>query len=103
MDARYLASVDLLRVTRDDFDNVLRDALMKEWDVLRDALVHFDYFKAWDEETVRECCILSKLKDFAPNEVINNDLTMRRFSLGLPFENYRTRINSGCKILRKTP
>ncbi|XP_071630635.1 uncharacterized protein [Temnothorax longispinosus] len=61
-------SIDLLLITRDDFDSILRDSLTKKWDVLRDALVHFNYFKLWDEETVRECCILSKLKDFKPNE-----------------------------------
>ncbi|XP_011871106.1 PREDICTED: uncharacterized protein LOC105563803 isoform X4 [Vollenhovia emeryi] len=61
-------SVDLLLITRDDFDNVLRGNLTKKWDVLHDALVHFNYFKLWDEETVRECCILSKLTDFKPNE-----------------------------------
>ncbi|XP_039309914.1 uncharacterized protein LOC105206843 isoform X1 [Solenopsis invicta] len=66
-------SVDLLLITRDDFDNVLRDSLTKKWDILRDALVHFNYFKLWDEETVRECCILSKLMDFKPNEVLLGD------------------------------
>nr|XP_012229235.1 PREDICTED: uncharacterized protein LOC105676146 isoform X1 [Linepithema humile] len=61
-------SVDLLLINQDDFDRILRNSLTKQWDVLRDALVHFNYFKLWDEETVRECCILSKLKDFKPNE-----------------------------------
>ncbi|XP_029667508.1 uncharacterized protein LOC115238091 [Formica exsecta] len=68
-------SVDLLLIRRDDFDNILRSVLTKKWDVLRDALVHFNYFKAWDEETVRECCILSKLKNFKPNEVLLGDGT----------------------------
>ncbi|XP_029159086.1 uncharacterized protein LOC114931267 [Nylanderia fulva] len=68
-------SVDLLLITRNDFNNILRDVLTKKWDVLRDALVHFNYFKAWDEETVRECCILSKLKDFKPNEKSTNTHT----------------------------
>jgi len=67
----YLASVDLLLITQDDFNKILRSNLTKKWDVLRDALVHFNYFKLWDEETIRECCILSKLKDFKPNEVNN--------------------------------
>ncbi|XP_011698331.1 PREDICTED: uncharacterized protein LOC105456180 isoform X2 [Wasmannia auropunctata] len=65
--------VDLLLISQNDFDNVLRGSLTKKWDVLRDALVHFNYFKLWDEETVRECCILSKLKDFKPNEVLLGD------------------------------
>ncbi|XP_067211516.1 uncharacterized protein [Linepithema humile] len=68
-------SVDLLLINQDDFDRILRNSLTKQWDVLRDALVHFNYFKLWDEETVRECCILSKLKDFKPNEVLLGDGT----------------------------
>ncbi|KAL0113758.1 hypothetical protein PUN28_012702 [Cardiocondyla obscurior] len=66
-------SVDLLVIARDDFDNVLRSSLTEKWDVLRDALVHFDYFKLWNEETIRECCILSKLKDFKANEILLGD------------------------------
>ncbi|KAG5312756.1 CNBD2 protein, partial [Acromyrmex insinuator] len=66
-------SVDLLLITEDDFNNVLRSSLTKKWDVLKDALVHFNYFKLWDEETIRECCILSKLKDFKPNEILLGD------------------------------
>ncbi|XP_018403857.1 PREDICTED: uncharacterized protein LOC108780593 [Cyphomyrmex costatus] len=66
-------SVDLLLINRDDFNNILRSSLTKKWDDLRDALVHFNYFKLWDEATVRECCILSKLKDFKPNEILLGD------------------------------
>ncbi|KAG5343547.1 CNBD2 protein, partial [Acromyrmex charruanus] len=66
-------SVDLLLITQDDFNNILRSSLTKKWDVLKDALVHFNYFKLWDEETIRECCILSKLKDFKPNEILLGD------------------------------
>ncbi|XP_020278241.1 uncharacterized protein LOC109851980 isoform X2 [Pseudomyrmex gracilis] len=66
-------SVDLLLIDQDDFNSILRSTLTKEWDVLRDALVHFDYFRTWDAETVRECCILSKLKEFKPNEILLGD------------------------------
>ncbi|XP_012063936.1 PREDICTED: uncharacterized protein LOC105627259 [Atta cephalotes] len=66
-------SVDLLLITQDDFNKILRSNLTKKWDVLRDALVHFNYFKLWDEETIRECCILSKLKDFKSNEILLGD------------------------------
>lgn len=72
----------MLLIGRDDFDRILRNSLTKEWDVLRDALVHFNYFKLWDEETVRECCILSKLEDYKPNEVnLNNSII---FTLKIP-------------------
>ncbi|CAD1472917.1 unnamed protein product [Heterotrigona itama] len=63
------AAVDLILIPRQDFNDILRSPLKKEWDVLQDALVHFNYFKSWDDVTIRECCILSKLKDFQPDEV----------------------------------
>jgi len=79
----FLAPIDLLLITEDDFDRILRPTLLKKWNILRDALVHFNYFKLWDEQTVRECCIISKLKNYKPNEVIDcciisNDLSCFR-------------------------
>ncbi|KAI4497774.1 hypothetical protein M0802_007100 [Mischocyttarus mexicanus] len=66
-------SVDLLLINLDDFNEKLKDYLMDQWNILQDALVHFNYFKTWNEETVRECCILSKLKYFQANEVLLGD------------------------------
>ncbi|XP_076244479.1 uncharacterized protein LOC143185402 [Calliopsis andreniformis] len=66
-------TVDLILIPREDFDIILRNTLVSEWDVLQDALVHFNYFKSWDEETIRECCILSRMKDFEPDEVLLGD------------------------------
>ncbi|KAF7405078.1 hypothetical protein HZH66_003984 [Vespula vulgaris] len=65
--------VDLILISLEDFNEILRDNLMNEWNVLQDALVNFNYFKLWDEETIRECCILSKLKHFQANEVLLGD------------------------------
>ncbi|CAK9796531.1 Cyclic nucleotide-binding domain-containing protein 2 [Anthophora plagiata] len=66
-------TVDLILISRQDFHDILRPTLKKEWDVLQDALVHFNYFKSWDEDTIRECCILSRLKDYQPDEVLLGD------------------------------
>ncbi|XP_015433092.1 PREDICTED: uncharacterized protein LOC107189133 [Dufourea novaeangliae] len=65
--------VDLLLIPREYFDKILRRHLSKEWDVLQDALVHFNYFRTWDKVTVRECCILSRMKDFRPGEILLGD------------------------------
>ncbi|KAL2716304.1 cGMP-dependent protein kinase-like isoform X2 [Vespula squamosa] len=46
---------------------------MNEWNILQDALINFNYFESWDEETIRECCILSTLKHFQANEVLLGD------------------------------
>ncbi|XP_076749689.1 uncharacterized protein LOC143422711 isoform X2 [Xylocopa sonorina] len=66
-------TVDLILIPRLEFDDILRSTLTKEWDMLQDALVHFNYFKSWDTETIRECCILSRLKDYQPDEVLLGD------------------------------
>ncbi|KAF7991688.1 hypothetical protein HCN44_010489 [Aphidius gifuensis] len=65
--------VELLFITKHDFDQLLRENLLKNWNVLQEALVTFNYFNEWDEATIRECCILSKIKNFTPNEVILGD------------------------------
>ncbi|XP_011301105.1 uncharacterized protein [Fopius arisanus] len=65
--------VDLFYITKSDFDKLLKKTLLKNWNVLQDALVTFNYFKTWDEVTVRECCILSKIKEFGPNEILLGD------------------------------
>ncbi|XP_043267774.1 uncharacterized protein [Venturia canescens] len=66
-------SVDLFYIAKIDFDRILKNILLRDWSILQDALVTFNYFKAWDESTIRECCILSKIKNFEPNEVLLGD------------------------------
>ncbi|XP_046489030.1 cyclic nucleotide-binding domain-containing protein 2 [Neodiprion pinetum] len=66
-------SVDLLTITREDFNVVLRPWLTEQWEIFKDAIVNFNYFKGWDEETMRECCILSKIRDYRPDEVLLGD------------------------------
>ncbi|XP_051172498.1 uncharacterized protein LOC127288852 [Leptopilina boulardi] len=65
--------VDLLYISREYFNQILKHSLMEEWDILQDALINFNYFKGWDENTMRECCILSKVKNYKPNEIIIGD------------------------------
>jgi len=40
----------------------------------------FPYFDTWDEDAVRECCNLSKIKRYGPDQIIlgNNMLTSRQ-------------------------
>lgn len=67
--------MDLIFICCHDFEDILRPTLMKEWNALQEALVHFNYFKCWDEKTIRECCILSRLKEFQADEVQNGKLS----------------------------
>ena len=64
-----IARVDLFYIKREDFDRILKTTLLEEWDILQDAMVNFNYFKGWDQNMIRECCILSKVKNYKPNEV----------------------------------
>ncbi|XP_078038553.1 uncharacterized protein LOC144470856 [Augochlora pura] len=66
-------TVDLFLIPEASFNMILRRHLTSEWDILQDALVHFNYFETWDKVTVRECCILSRMKDFRPDEVLLGD------------------------------
>ncbi|KAK0098159.1 hypothetical protein PV326_010736 [Microctonus aethiopoides] len=65
--------VDLLSINKFHFDRLLKFNLLENWNILQDALVTFNYFDTWDETTVRECCIISKIKDYQPNEIILGD------------------------------
>ncbi|XP_026672913.1 uncharacterized protein LOC113464833, partial [Ceratina calcarata] len=65
--------VDLLLINSRDFDDILRRHLKREWNVLQDALVNFNYFKSWSVELIRECCILSRIKEYQPDEVLLGD------------------------------
>ncbi|XP_012148200.1 uncharacterized protein LOC100880244 isoform X2 [Megachile rotundata] len=66
-------TVELILINNEDFDDILRPTLLTEWNKLQDALIHFNYFKGWDEETIRECCILSRIKEFPTDEVLLGD------------------------------
>ncbi|XP_061934225.1 uncharacterized protein LOC107994723 isoform X2 [Apis cerana] len=68
-----LTSVDLILIPQNEFDDLVRPFLQKEWDLLQDALINFNYFKSWDEKTIRECCILSKIRDYQIDEVLLGD------------------------------
>lgn len=61
----------MILIPQNEFDDIVRPFLQKEWDLLRDALINFNYFKSWDEKTIRECCILSKIRDYQIDEVYN--------------------------------
>ncbi|XP_029053416.1 uncharacterized protein LOC114880996 isoform X1 [Osmia bicornis bicornis] len=66
-------TVDLIFISSQDFEDILRPTLMKEWNALQEALIYFNYFKCWDEKMMRECCILSRLKEFQADEVLLGD------------------------------
>lgn len=67
------APCEFLVLKKDDFNNVLKATIKARWDEIREAMFKFSYFDQWDDFTVRECCILSKIKSYEPNQVILGD------------------------------
>ncbi|XP_052890075.1 cGMP-dependent protein kinase 1-like [Anopheles moucheti] len=55
---------ELLRLSRKDFDRILKHTLQERWRQLQLALERFDYFKYWSSAQVRECCLLSRIVTF---------------------------------------
>ncbi|XP_058788737.1 cGMP-dependent protein kinase-like [Phymastichus coffea] len=66
-------ATDLLIIQKRAFNAHVRSVLLEEWAVLKDALVNFNYFKGWTDDTMLECCILSKIVTFKPNEIVLGD------------------------------
>ncbi|CAG5077782.1 Similar to CNBD2: Cyclic nucleotide-binding domain-containing protein 2 (Homo sapiens) [Cotesia congregata] len=62
-------AVDLICLHKTDFDRLLKNILLQNWTILQDALVNFNYFKSWDDTTVRECCILSHTQCLRPKSI----------------------------------
>ncbi|XP_069697672.1 cAMP-dependent protein kinase type I-beta regulatory subunit-like [Periplaneta americana] len=61
---------ELLYLKREDFAAVLKATLIKEWDYNKQAMGMFPYFDRWDEISVRECCMLSRINTFEPSEIV---------------------------------
>uniref|UniRef100_A0A182IQE8 Cyclic nucleotide-binding domain-containing protein n=1 Tax=Anopheles atroparvus TaxID=41427 RepID=A0A182IQE8_ANOAO len=59
---------ELLCVARTDFDRILRRTLLDRWAQIQRALERFDYFKHWSSDQVRECCILSGIVEYEPQQ-----------------------------------
>lgn len=65
---------ELLKLRKDDFDEILKASVMAEWDEIRSCMGLFTgYFQSWDQMTIRECCILSKVKHYKIDDVILSD------------------------------
>lgn len=61
---------EMLVLRKEDFDSVLRSSVMAEWDEIRRCMSMFTYFNGWDEITLRDCCILSKVKYYGVDDII---------------------------------
>ncbi|XP_050075293.1 uncharacterized protein LOC126562754 [Anopheles maculipalpis] len=46
------------------------------YEQLRDTLKHFEYFRYWTEDQIRECSILARVVQYAPHQTIPLDLQL---------------------------
>lgn len=69
----FLAHCELLCLKKDDFDVVLKSTVQKQWNEVHEAMRLFTYFDEWDDIAIRECCILSKMKSYVPDQVVLGD------------------------------
>ncbi|XP_053681627.1 cyclic nucleotide-binding domain-containing protein 2-like [Sabethes cyaneus] len=61
---------ELLCVSRDDFVRLLEPTLRLQWSQMQEAIQRFQYFDHWNEDQIRECCILAKVSHFKPQQQI---------------------------------
>lgn len=61
---------ELIVIYREDFDETLSLTLKKLWDEIKASLALFPYFSGLSENAQTECCMLSKIKTYKPNDII---------------------------------
>lgn len=64
------AATELLVLKKEDFGRVLQASIQKQWDEVQEALTQFPYFNAWPELARRECCLVSEIMNYTPQQVI---------------------------------
>ncbi|XP_045479502.1 uncharacterized protein LOC123684327 [Harmonia axyridis] len=61
---------EFLLVKRDDFDRVLRDTVLKEWNEIKKSINKFEYFKMWDDRYIQQSCMVSKMRYYEEHALI---------------------------------
>lgn len=61
---------EFLYVKRDDFDRVLRDTVLKEWNEIKKSIKLFEYFDTWDDRYIQQSCMVSKMRYYDENAVL---------------------------------
>ncbi|XP_049836355.1 cAMP-dependent protein kinase type I-alpha regulatory subunit-like isoform X1 [Schistocerca gregaria] len=61
---------ELLHIEKKDFDKVIEETIKPDWDMCKYAMARFPYFDEWSSVALHECCMLSRIKTYEPNETI---------------------------------
>lgn len=68
----FSAACEFLKIDREYLD-IIWDTVWMNWEQLLHTLNKFSYFRSLDEISSRECCVLSKIKSFEPDEIVFGD------------------------------
>ncbi|CAO1431204.1 unnamed protein product [Diamesa serratosioi] len=71
---------ELLCVYWEDFDKLLYATLATKHEQIKIALRRFDYFKNFSDEKRTECCVLSRIEQYKPQDIIYSQHDTSNFS-----------------------
>lgn len=66
----FLAHTEMIVLHKHDFNVVLKSSLQAVWDQILSAMARFTYFDGWDDVSMRECCIYSKMKTYRMGNIV---------------------------------
>lgn len=61
---------EFLKMWKEDFDKIMKETIQKKWHQIQAGMNLMQYFDLWTPMQVRECCIISRLKDYDMGTII---------------------------------
>lgn len=71
---------ELLVLYKEDFDQILKSTLEAKHENIKKALQRFEYFNNYTVEKIRECCVISKIEQYNPQDIIHSQNDISNFS-----------------------
>lgn len=65
-----LTDCEMLKMWKEDFNAILKATIQNKWDEIQAGLKLFKCFNLWTSMQIRECCIISKLRNYVPGNII---------------------------------
>lgn len=63
----------LLCVTKNNFENVLKQTVQEMWDEIREQFEIIPYFQQYNQKEIGELLIISRILYFEPDEILLGD------------------------------
>ncbi|CRK89954.1 CLUMA_CG003682, isoform A [Clunio marinus] len=71
---------ELLCVYKEDFDAILKETMESKDENIKSAIRRFNYFKNFSEETITTCCVISRIEQFNPQQIIYSQNDIMNFA-----------------------